>query len=417
MSSGKDFPVSPLAPERFPQLPRVGGLRIVTHGLGLYKGSARDDLLIVHFPDGASAGGVFTTSLTRSADVDWCREALAAGGGRAKALVVNAGNSNAFTGAAGVAKNRATVAAVVNLTGCAPHEVFLAATGVIGEPLPPDKVANGVAKAWPDLADPDWEKAANAIRTTDTFAKAAGEIVNLNRRNVALAGFAKGSGMIQPNMATTLNYVFTDAALGPKAVQTLIARYCDLTYNCITVDGDTSTSDTLMLFATGAAGGEPIDDADDPRLEEFRQALHRVLEDLAVQIVRDGEGASKLIEIQVTGAASRASAKAIAASIANSPLVKTAIAAGDANWGRIVMAVGKAGEPVERDRLSIRFGDHLVARDGARSPEYSEKVATAAVSGQKVHIRVDVGVGRGEARVWTCDLTDGYVKINGAYRS
>ncbi len=417
MSTHKDLPVSPLAPERFPQLPKVGGMRMATHSLGLYKGRARDDLLLAHFPAGAAAGGVFTTSTTRSADVDWCREALKAGGGKAQVLAVNAGNSNAFTGAAGIAKNRATVAAASALAECPAHEVFLAATGVIGEPLPAHVVADGVKAAWSKLAAPDWEKAANAIRTTDTFAKAAGEIADLNRRNVSIAGFAKGSGMIQPNMATTLNYVFTDAALTPRVAQALIAKYCEVTYNCITVDSDTSTSDTLMLFATGAAGGEPIDNPDDPRLKDFGEALHRVLKDLALQIVRDGEGASKIIEIEVTGAASDKSAKTIAASIANSPLVKTALAAGDANWGRVVMAVGKSGEPVERDRLGIWFGNHLVARDGARSADYSEEAATKAVKGPEIFIRADVGVGRGKARVWTCDLTDGYVKINGAYRS
>jgi glutamate N-acetyltransferase / amino-acid N-acetyltransferase len=415
--SSMDLAVSPLAPERFPTLPQVGGMRIATLGLGLYKGRTRDDLLVVHFPKGASAGGVFTTSSTRSADVDWCREALKASGGMAQVLVVNAGNSNAFTGEAGLAKNRATIAAASTLADCPAHEVFLAATGVIGEPLGPNVVADGVRAAWGKLGQPAWEKAANAIRTTDTFAKAAGEVTDLNRRNVAIAGFAKGSGMIQPNMATTLNYVFTDAALSPRVCQALIAKYCDLTYNCITVDGDTSTSDTLMLFATGAAGGEPIDNPDDPRLKTFCETLHRVLKDLALQIVRDGEGATKLIEIVVTGAASDKSAKTIGASIANSPLVKTALAAGDANWGRIVMAVGKAGEPVERDRLEISFGDHLVARNGSRSPDYSEAKATSAVEGPEILIRVDVGVGSGKARVWTCDLTDGYVKINGAYRS
>lgn len=417
MSSHKDLPVSPLAPERFPNMPKVGGMETATYSLGLYKGRVRDDLLVVHFPDGASAGGVFTTSSTRSDDVDWGREALKSGGGRARVLVVNTGNSNAFTGSAGVAKNRATIASAVKLTGCKPHEVFVSATGVIGEPLPPQIVSGGVEKVWPSLGAPDWEKAANCIRTTDTFAKAAGEIVDLNRRNVAIAGFAKGSGMIMPNMATTLNYVFTDAALTPRVCQALISRLCDVTYNCITVDSDTSTSDTLMLFATGAAGGEPIDNPDDPRLADFTEALHRVLLDLATQIVRDGEGASKIIEIEVTGAASDASAKAIACSIANSPLVKTAIAAGDANWGRVIMAIGKSGETVERDRISLWFADHLVASDGARSPGYSEAVATRAVSGQEVSIKVDIGIASGKARVWTCDFTDGYVKINGAYRS
>jgi glutamate N-acetyltransferase/amino-acid N-acetyltransferase len=417
MSSGLDLPRAPLAPAGFPQLPQVGGVVFATHGLGLYKGRARDDLLVAHFPNGAVAGGVFTNSATRSADVDWCREALAGGGGRAKVLVVNAGNSNAFTGEAGIAKNRATVLAASELAGCAPYEVFLAATGVIGEPLAPNVVADGVKAAWPRLAKPEWERIANAIRTTDTFAKGSGEVANVTRRNVCIAGFAKGSGMIAPNMATTLNYVFTDANLGPECVQALIARYCDVTYNCITVDGDTSTSDTLMLFATGAAGGERIDDPDDERLAEFRAALHRVLLDLALQIVSDGEGATKLIEIEITGAASDHSAKTVACSIANSPLVKTAMAAGDANWGRIVMAIGKAGEPIERDKMTIQFGDHLVGAHGARAPGYSEAAATAAVSGPRIVIKADLGVGRGRAKVWTCDLTDGYVKINGAYRS
>lgn len=392
-------------------------MEAATHSLGLYKGRVRDDLLLVHFPAGAAVGGIFTTSSTRSDDVDRCRAALKAGGGRARVLVVNTGNSNAFTGAAGIAKNAATIASARKRSGCLEHEVFLSATGVIGEPLAPGIVSGGVEAIWDKLGPPDFEKIANCIRTTDTFAKAAGETADLNRRNVSIVGIAKGSGMIQPNMATTLNYVFTDANLGPAVCQSLIARLGDLTYNCITVDSDTSTSDTLLLFATGAAGGEPIENPDDPRLADFTAALHRVLLDLATQIVRDGEGATKIIEIAVEGAASDASAKTIACSIANSPLVKTALAAGDANWGRVVMAVGKTAEPVERDRLSIWFGEHQVAHEGARSPSYSETSATKAVLGPEVFIRVDVGVGRGKATVWTCDLTDGYVKINGAYRS
>jgi glutamate N-acetyltransferase/amino-acid N-acetyltransferase len=417
MSSGLDLPVSPLAPRGFPEMPKVGGVEFATHGLGLYKGRARDDLLVAHFPNGAAVGGVFTTSATRSADVDWCREALSDGGGEARVLVVNAGNSNAFTGEAGVAKNRATVLAACESARCEPHQVFLSATGVIGEPLAPHIVADGVKAAWPKLGQADWKTASNAIRTTDTYAKAGGEIADLNRRNVAIAGFCKGSGMIAPNMATMLCYVFTDANLGPECAQSLLARYCDVTFNCITVDGDTSTSDTLLLFATGAAGGERMDDPDDPRLDAFRQALHRVLEDLALQVVADGEGASKLIEIEVTGAAHNSSARAVACSIANSPLVKTAMAAGDANWGRVVMAIGKSGEPVERDKMTIHFGNHLVGQNGARAEGYSEAIATAAVKGPKIEIKVDLGVGRGQAKVWTCDLTDGYVKINGAYRS
>jgi glutamate N-acetyltransferase/amino-acid N-acetyltransferase len=417
LATATDLPVSPLAPERFPVLPVVRGVEMTTHSLGLYKGKVRDDLLVVHFPEGASAGGIFTKSSTRSDDVDRCRAALQAGKGRARVLVVNTGNSNAFTGAAGIAKNTATVASAVKMSCCDPHQVFISATGVIGEPLPPHIVSGGVEKVWSGLGAPDWEKVANCIRTTDTFAKAAGETVTLNRRNVAIVGVAKGSGMIQPNMATTLNYLFTDANLGPAVCQALIAKLGDLTYNCITVDSDTSTSDTLLFFATGAAGGEPIDNPDDPRLAEFVEAMHRVLLDLAKQIVRDGEGATKIIEITVEGAASDASAKVIACSIANSPLVKTAIAAGDANWGRVVMAVGKTAEPVERDRLSLWFGEHQVAREGQRAADYSEAAATRAVAGDEVFIRVDVGVGSGRATVWTCDLTDGYVKINGAYRS
>lgn len=417
MATASELPVSPLAPARFPVLPKVGGVQAVTHSLGLYKGKVRDDLLVMHFPEGASVGGIFTMSSTRSDDVDRCREALKAGGGRARVLVVNTGNSNAFTGAAGIAKNAATIASAAGKSGCGEHEVYVSATGVIGEPLPAHIVSGGVETAWSGLGAPDWEKVAHCIRTTDTFAKAAGETVDLNRRNVSIVGVAKGSGMIQPNMATTLNYLFTDAALAPNVCQALISRLGDLTYNCITVDSDTSTSDTLLFFATGAAGGEPIHDPDDPRLAEFVAAMHRVLQDLATQIVRDGEGASKIIEITVEGAASDASAKIVACSIANSPLVKTAIAAGDANWGRVVMAIGKTAEPVERDRLTLWFGDHLVARDGARAPTYSEEAATRAVSGQEVFIRVDLGLGQGRARVWTCDFTDGYVKINGAYRS
>jgi glutamate N-acetyltransferase/amino-acid N-acetyltransferase len=360
---------------------------------------------------------VFTTSATRSADIDWCRAALREGEGRARVLVVNAGNSNAFTGAAGRAKNAATVAAATGLAACEPHQVFLSATGVIGEPLPPDMVADGVARAWPALARPDWRRAADAIRTTDTFAKGAGSVTQIGGREVRIAGVAKGSGMIAPNMATNLNYVFCDASIAAPALQALLSRFCDVTFNCITVDSDTSTSDTLMLFATGAAGCPLIEDPDDPRLDDFRRALLGVMEDLALQIVRDGEGASKLIRIDVEGARDPADARLAGAAIANSPLVKTAMAAGDANWGRIVMALGKSGAALERDRLRIWLGEHLVAENGARSATYSEAAATAAVAGPDIAIRVDLGMGSASARLWTCDFTDGYVKINGAYRS
>ncbi|MBI1339805.1 bifunctional glutamate N-acetyltransferase/amino-acid acetyltransferase ArgJ [bacterium] len=405
---------SPLAPDAFPSLPEVAGVRLATAGLGLYRGRARDDLLIARFPDGAAVGGAFTTSATRSADVDWCRAALKRSGGRAGVLVVNAGNSNAFTGAAGVAKNDATIAAAAALASCSLDEVYVGATGVIGEPLPASLVADGVRAAWSGLGPADWEAAARAIMTTDTFPKASGAVCDIEGRRVAIVGIAKGSGMIAPNMATTLNYVFTDAPLGPHAVQALLSRFVDLTFNSITVDGDTSTSDTLMLFATG---GAKIDEPDDPRLAGFRDALHGVFQDLALQIVRDGEGATKLITITVTGATDDAAARIVAASIANSPLFKTAMAAGDANWGRIVMAIGKSGAPVDRDRIAIRVGGVLLASHGARAPDYSESAATAAVSGPAIEVEVDLGLGDGRARMWTCDLTDGYVRINGAYRS
>lgn len=417
MAKSSNLPRSPLAPESFPDAPFVRGVAAATASLGLYKGRTRDDLFIIHFPEGAAAAGVFTTSSTRSADVDWCRAALRDGGGRARVLVVNAGNSNAFTGAAGVAKNEATIAAAAAAAGCAREEVFLAATGVIGEPMEAGRIAEGVRGAWGRLAAPSWESIARAFMTTDTFPKGAGAVCEVEGRPASIAGVAKGSGMIAPNMATTLNYVFTDAALTARAAQALLSRLVDETFNCITVDGDTSTSDTLMLFATGAAGGEPVDDPDDPRLGDFRRSLHGVLQDLAIQIVRDGEGATKLIEITVEGAADHRDARRVAASIANSPLVKTAVAAGDANWGRIVMAVGKSGARVDRDRLAVSIGGLTVARDGARAPDYSEAAATAAVSGPLVYIGVDLGLGEGGARMWTCDLTDGYVAINGAYRS
>ncbi|MEM8921691.1 MAG: bifunctional glutamate N-acetyltransferase/amino-acid acetyltransferase ArgJ, partial [Pseudomonadota bacterium] len=360
-------------------------------------------------------GGVFTRSSTRSADVDWCRQALADGEGQARALVVNAGNSNAFTGQAGVEKNTATINAMSKLAECPPEQVFIAATGVIGEPMTADLVANALPEAFVDMGPPNWEKAASAFMTTDTFPKGAGATTDIDGVPTAIAGIAKGSGMIAPNMATMLAYIFTDAALSPAVCQALVARYAETTFNCVTVDGDTSTSDTLMLFATGAAGGPLIEDLSDPRLEVFSSALEAAMTDLAIQLARDGEGASKLIEISVAGGADDRSAKTIAAAIANSPLVKTALAASDANWGRIVMAVGKSGEPVARDKLSIYIGDVEAARGGARSPTYSEAAASAAVAGREVTIKVNVGVAEGRARVWTCDLTHGYVDINGAY--
>ena len=411
---------SPLAPDRFPPLPHVKGVTAATGSRGFYdgRGPKRDDVFLFVFDEGTHCAGVFTRSSTRSVDIDWCREALAKGGGKARALVANAGNSNAFTGLKGRDKNAATVAALVGAFGVQPDTCFLAATGVIGQPLSDaNYVGSMVPKLAPQLGPPDWEAAARAFMTTDTFPKGAGTIITLEDTEIAIAGIAKGSGMIQPNMATMLAFVFTDAAISPALLDRLLRRHVETTFNAITVDSDTSTSDTLMVFATGASGHDPITEADDPRLPAFSASLHGVLEDLAHQIVRDGEGASKFIEITVEGAKSAQSAKVIAASIANSPLVKTALAASDANWGRVVMAIGKTDEPLERDRLNIWFGDHQVAEAGGLAPGYDEAVASAICAQDHIRIRANVGVGAGRATVWTCDLTHAYVEINGAYRT
>jgi glutamate N-acetyltransferase / amino-acid N-acetyltransferase len=404
---------SPLAPANFPELPAVRGVLCATARLGLYA-QPREDLLVFSLAPGCAVGGALTNSATRSADVEWCRSALAHG--RARALVCNAGNSNAFTGPAGVAKNAATVAAVTAALGCAAHEVYLCATGVIGQPLAPRRVADALMPLWPQLGPPDWQRAAKAFSTTDTFPKGAGAISEIGGADVRIAGIAKGSGMIQPNMATMLAFVFTDAALSPALVQGLVSRHVCATFNSITVDGDTSTSDTLLLFATGASDAPLIERLDDPRLAGFEAALHGVMHDLALQIVRDGEGAQKLIEIQIEGAQSEESARRIGFSIANSPLVKTAIAGGDANWGRVIMAVGKAGEPINLARLAVRFCGHWTARDGGAIP-YDSALVDAALAQTRVEVLVDVGVGDGRATVWTCDLTKGYIEINGDYRS
>jgi glutamate N-acetyltransferase/amino-acid N-acetyltransferase len=404
--------VSPLAPARFPDLPHIAGVRASVGRLGLYK-QERNDILVVALDPGASIGGAFTQSLTASADVDWCRTNVKRG--TARALVCNAGNSNAFTGPAGIEKNLATAATAAKLAPCAPEEVFLAATGVIGQPLAPRRVADALPALWDKLAAPDWEQLARAFMTTDTFPKGAGASAEIGGTRVNIAGIAKGSGMIAPNMATMLVFIFTDAALSANVTQALLDRHLGETFNAITVDGDTSTSDTLLLFATGKSGAPAISDPDDPRLSAFSAALKEVMFDLALQVVRDGEGAQKLIRITVTGARSDESARKIGLSIANSPLVKTAIAGGDANWGRIVMAVGKAYEPIAQDKLTIKFGGVTTARGGA--VPYDEAPVDAHVRGRNVEIDVDVGAGAGAATVWTCDLTDGYIRINGDYRS
>jgi glutamate N-acetyltransferase / amino-acid N-acetyltransferase len=411
---------SPFAPASFPKLPEVRGLRAATGSRGFYarRGIARDDVFLFVFDEGTTCGGVYTRSLTASADVRWCREALEAGGGSARALVANSGNSNAFTGPKGVLKNDATLKALTDTLGVRKEECFLAATGVIGEPLSdPNYVGAFVPELAAQLGAPDWEKAARAFMTTDTYAKGAGLTVDLAGVPTNFAGIAKGSGMIAPNMATMLAYVFTDAAVAPELLQDILEDITDETFNSITVDGDTSTSDTLMVFATGAAGDSPIESREDQRFPAFAQALKTVCLDLALQVVKDGEGASKFVTIRVEGAVSHLSAKLVAGHIANSPLIKTAMAAGDANWGRVVMAVGKAFEPVDTEALAIWFDNVQVAKDGARAPNYDEAAASAVFAKPEFTIRVDLGVGGLAWTVWTCDLTHGYVDINGAYRT
>jgi glutamate N-acetyltransferase/amino-acid N-acetyltransferase len=413
MASGS---VSPLAPARFPDLPAVEGVRLATAQAGI-RYTGRTDVLLVAFDAPAAVAGLFTTSRCPSAAVDWCRTHLANG---ARALLVNSGNANAFTGQKGRLAAAHAAASAAHALGCRPEEVFLASTGVIGEPLDAGKFDRVMPSLVARLEAGGFEAAARAIMTTDTFAKGAARSVRLDGAPVELVGIAKGSGMIAPDMATMLSYVFTDAPIAPQALQAALKQAAAGTFNAITVDGDTSTSDTLQLFATGMAarrGAPRIAAARDPRLKPFTAGLSDLLRDLALQVVRDGEGASKLIEVQVTGAVSKASARRIARSIANSPLVKTAIAGEDANWGRVVMAVGKAGEPADRDRLAIWFGDLRVAAEGARDPDYSEEAASAYMRRQEIVMRVDIGLGAGRDTVWTCDLTDGYVRINGAYRS
>ena len=398
-------------------MPEIPGVGIATAEAGI-KYAGRTDLLVMRFDEGTTVAGVFTRSRCPSAPVEWCRSNLA--GGKARMLVVNSGNANAFTGKRGRETTAMTGEAAAKAAGCAPDEVFLASTGVIGEPLDASRFTHLLGelagKARPDA----WLDAARAIMTTDTYPKVATERVRLGEVDVVLNGIAKGAGMIAPDMATMLSFVATDAPVSAAALQTLLSEAVGPSFNSITVDSDTSTSDTLMLFATGTAaarGAPSIEDAADPRLKDFRDALGRLLKSLALQVVRDGEGATKQVEIEVVGAVSNDSARRIALSIANSPLVKTAVAGEDANWGRVVMAVGKAGEPADRDLLSIWFGDLRVAHGGERDPDYSESAASQYMQREEVAIRVDIGLGTGSATVWTCDLTKEYVAINGDYRS
>jgi len=410
-----DLAVSPMAPDGFPDLNRVGGVELFTAPIGEgYQG--RDNLLVVRMAADTAVAGVLTKSKCPSAPIDWCKKNL--GAGLARGLVVNAGNANAFVGKVGAETVEHTANAAAKLLNCATSEIYISSTGVIGEPLDAGPLVGALESAFKHGAD--FEAAANAIRTTDTFAKGAGASFDIDGVDVSISGIAKGSGMIAPDMATMLSYVFTDVPVAADVLQAVLVAGNDKSFNAITVDSDTSTSDTCLVFATGVAkekGLEAIASLDDPRCAEFAQALHAVLKDLALQIIRDGEGASKLMVVKVNGAQSNQSADVIARSIANSPLVKTALAGEDANWGRVVAAVGKAGEPANRDKLQIRFGDLIVAKDGFRSPNYSEAQASEYMQNQEIEIGVDIGLGTGEACVYGCDLTHGYVTINGDYRS
>jgi glutamate N-acetyltransferase/amino-acid N-acetyltransferase len=404
---------SPLAPAAFPELPDIAGMtRRVAKAQ--YKTWDRCDLTYVELAPGTAVAGVLTKSRCASPEVDWCRAALVLG--RARALVVNAGNSNAFTGDRGRHAVEGLVAAVARHLDCQPSDVFVASTGVIGVPLPLDKAEAGLAAAF--AAEPcSWEEAAATIMTTDTFPKAVVTRAVVDSKPVNLVGIIKGSGMIAPDMATMLGFIFTDAAVDPAWLQAALARANTRSFSCITVDSDTSTSDTVLAFATGAAGNVAIAHDDDPGADAFAAALNDLCLQLAHLVVRDGEGATKFIAVEVTGAESDASAHRIGMSIANSPLVKTAIAGEDANWGRVVMAVGKAGEPAERDRVAIRFGETQVALNGLAVDGYDEAPVTAHLKGREIDIGVDIGLGDGRATVWTCDLTHGYISINADYRS
>ncbi|MEM8792969.1 MAG: bifunctional glutamate N-acetyltransferase/amino-acid acetyltransferase ArgJ [Pseudomonadota bacterium] len=416
---GLDAPVSPLAPERFPELLPVAGLRLAAGRAGV-KYRERDDVMLAELVDGSVLAGTFTRSGTRAAPVLWCQEKLAAMAGDPDGLigiVVNAGNANAFTGANGMASVDAVMEAAGATLDIAKDRMFMASTGVIGEPLPHDRITAKLAELRDALSETAFEAAARAIMTTDTFAKGATARVELDGAPVTISGFAKGSGMIAPDMATMLVFVFTDCAISQGLLQSAVSGLTHVTFNAITVDSDTSTSDTLLVGATGQAGMAPISVPDDPRLPVFEEALRGVMKDLALQVVRDGEGATKQVEIKVTGAESDDAARRIGLAIANSPLVKTAIAGEDPNWGRIVMAVGKSGEAADRDRLAIRFGDILVAESGWVSPGYREEDGATYMKGRELIISVDVGVGEGRATVWTCDLTKRYIEINADYRS
>ncbi len=409
-----DSKISPLAPANFPDLPHIAGIEAAIGRAGFYK-HERPDLLLIRCAKGTKAAGVFTSNAVGSAPTDWCKQALSVTRGGARGLLVNAGCANSFTGPAGDAACKRSLEGAAEKLGVETREMLAASTGVIGVVLDDSKISAALPAL--ELAPVNWPEAAAAIMTTDTFPKGAGATCMIGDVEVRIAGIAKGSGMIAPDMATMLAFVFTDAALSAPILKTLLRQETETSFNSITVDGDRSTNDCVLLFATGQSNVPPIPDATDERLNDFRAALSKVLADLAIQIVRDGEGATKLVTVNVEGAANDGSAKAIARTICESPLVKTAIAGEDANWGRIVMAIGRSDQPVKREMIGVRFGDLHAARNGMISEDYDEAAMSAYMKGAALEISVTVGPGGGRARMFTCDLTKRYVEINGDYRS
>ncbi len=419
-----DTSISPFAPAQLADVPQISGVRFATCAAGI-KYQGRTDLMLALLTKGTAVAGVLTKSKTCSAAVSWCRETLAAGAAgtdhaQARALVVNSGNANAFTGQRGRDAVKLTARAAADAAQCDLDQVLLASTGVIGEPMQAEKFTHLLAGLADTATTDHWHEAARAIMTTDTFPKLCTRTVDLGGTPVHLNGFCKGAGMIAPDMATMLAFIFTDAPIAAPVLQELLARYAKTTFNCMTIDGDTSTSDTLLAFATGtaqSAGAPKITNSADPQLAGFAEALHDLMREMAILVAKDGEGLTKFVTINVAGAQSWEAARIIGLAIANSPLVKTAIAGEDPNWGRIVMAVGKSGEAAERDKLAISFGDIEVAHQGERAPNYSETAAAAYMKNPEIEINVDVGIGEASATIWTCDLTHGYITINADYRS
>lgn len=405
---------SPFAPKRAPSMPPINGVDLAVIEAGI-KYQNRTDLLLARFTKGTVVAGTLTKSKTASGAVDYCRTNLKEG--KASALIVNSGNANAFTGSKGEKSVTMIGGAVAKTIGCPPGEVYQASTGVIGEPLPEGTMLEGIEKSAKLLGQGSYAEAASAIMTTDTFPKFVSRNCEIDGKTITLNGIAKGSGMIAPDMATMLGFLFTDMPISQPVLQDLVSKAVEKSFNSITVDGDTSTSDTVLVFATGKVDIQPVTDSKDVRLRPFKSMLNKVMKELALLIVKDGEGITKFVTIRVKGAKGKKAAKRIAFSIANSPLVKTAIAGEDPNWGRIVMAVGKAGEAADRDRLNIWMGGHLMTQNGGRVPDYDEAPIADYMKGSSILIEVDIGLGRGNAEVWTCDLTHDYISINADYRS